>query len=79
MKSIMGLSAWRRFSVAPKLAQPQQISLMSPQRKVDPSNPFLMRGKGANIDAAGINLGGNYNVSLTHFFSLPVLEKKECE
>jgi hypothetical protein len=38
-----------------------------------------MRGKGANIDAAGINLGGNYNVSLTHFFSLPVLEKKECE
>jgi len=29
-----------------------------------------MRGRN-NQDQQGVNVGGNFNVSLTHFFSLP--------
>jgi len=45
MKSILGFASFRSFSVAAKIAQPNQSILSAPLRKIDPSNPFLMRGR----------------------------------
>ena len=78
MKSILGFTPFRNFSVAAKIAQPAQSVLNPPLRKIDPSNPFLMRGRNST-DQSAFNTSGNFNVSLTHFFSLPQLEKKDCE
>ena len=54
MKSILSFIPIRRLTTAPKIAIPFPVesTIIPLQRKIDPSNPFLMRGRN-NHDQQG--------------------------